>query len=417
MQAEIRGGDTFLELTVDDGPHGDRRGLRGRAVPALLARRHGRAQPAVDGHLPQRRPPRARASPSRPRCTEADADTPPEWEEVATGGTYAWHDHRVHWMDDASPSVDRGERVGGRLRPLAGADRRRRRRRPRCRAPSPTRSRCSPLPYLGLARHRRRAPDRTTGAGAACGVPAVAPRRRVARRHGRRAGPTSSPPPTAAATPCCGCWPAVALVDRARGGRPGPPQRRRRAGPGVGGLAVGLGAVPHPGPPQARAAHRPAVRRSTAPRSPSPSASASPPPTSPSPAASSALPDLEDDDPDPDRLTAALRRAATAGAAAPHCGQARRRAGPAMRRLRRSARAAHAPSHPGASARVTRPAGGAGGNAPVPPRPERLSRRDRASRPQAASAQLDRRSSAGIDDLQPADPLEAAVEEEADARP
>jgi hypothetical protein len=32
-----------------------------------------------------------------------DKDAPPEWRTVATGGTYAWHDHRVHWMASGSP--------------------------------------------------------------------------------------------------------------------------------------------------------------------------------------------------------------------------------------------------------------------------------------------------------------------------
>ncbi|MEZ5229713.1 MAG: hypothetical protein R2710_24545 [Acidimicrobiales bacterium] len=29
---------------------------------------------------------------------EASADAEPDWEIVATDGTYAWHDHRAHWM-------------------------------------------------------------------------------------------------------------------------------------------------------------------------------------------------------------------------------------------------------------------------------------------------------------------------------
>jgi hypothetical protein len=38
---------------------------------------------------------------------EASSDAPPRWEAVATGGTYAWHDHRVHWMSpELPPNVD-----------------------------------------------------------------------------------------------------------------------------------------------------------------------------------------------------------------------------------------------------------------------------------------------------------------------
>jgi hypothetical protein len=34
----------------------------------------------------------------------ADAQAPPVWEVVADGGTYAWHDHRIHVMAPALPS-------------------------------------------------------------------------------------------------------------------------------------------------------------------------------------------------------------------------------------------------------------------------------------------------------------------------
>lgn len=39
----------------------------------------------------------------------ADPEAPPVWEAVATGGTYAWHDHRVHVMSPAlPPQIDPG---------------------------------------------------------------------------------------------------------------------------------------------------------------------------------------------------------------------------------------------------------------------------------------------------------------------
>jgi hypothetical protein len=48
---------------------------------------------------------------------EADATAEPEWERVGDGGTYAWHDHRIHWMQETSPPVERGQRVGGAYDP------------------------------------------------------------------------------------------------------------------------------------------------------------------------------------------------------------------------------------------------------------------------------------------------------------
>lgn len=47
---------------------------------------------------------------SSDRVPDPDAD--PEWETVATGGTYAWHDHRIHWMSPTAPrAVDDDGRV------------------------------------------------------------------------------------------------------------------------------------------------------------------------------------------------------------------------------------------------------------------------------------------------------------------
>lgn len=34
----------------------------------------------------------------------ADADAPPEWEQVDQTGQYVWHDHRIHYMSTSTPS-------------------------------------------------------------------------------------------------------------------------------------------------------------------------------------------------------------------------------------------------------------------------------------------------------------------------
>ena len=41
----------------------------------------------------------------------ADAEAPPEWQQVGTGGTYAWHDHRTHWMSRDLPPTITGDRA------------------------------------------------------------------------------------------------------------------------------------------------------------------------------------------------------------------------------------------------------------------------------------------------------------------
>jgi hypothetical protein len=41
-----------------------------------------------------------------------DPDAEPRWETVATDGSYAWHDHRIHWMSPSTPrAVDEDGQV------------------------------------------------------------------------------------------------------------------------------------------------------------------------------------------------------------------------------------------------------------------------------------------------------------------
>jgi len=116
VQAEIRGGDSFLELTVDEGHTVVVEGYQGEAYVRF----------SPDGTVERNRlstatylndDRRGAGITIPPEAQQADEDTPPDWEQVASGGTYAWHDHRVHWMDDASPNIDRGELVGGAYDP------------------------------------------------------------------------------------------------------------------------------------------------------------------------------------------------------------------------------------------------------------------------------------------------------------
>jgi hypothetical protein len=34
---------------------------------------------------------------------DADPKAPPEWKTVSSGGSYEWHDHRIHWMAKTTP--------------------------------------------------------------------------------------------------------------------------------------------------------------------------------------------------------------------------------------------------------------------------------------------------------------------------
>jgi hypothetical protein len=105
---ETAGGDAFLVLSVDEGTEVIVAGYEGE--PYL------RFSP--DGTVEQnRRSPATYINADRFGTNDLAPDElqgedpstlEPEWEEVATGGTFAWHDHRTHYMGQDA-RVPRGE--------------------------------------------------------------------------------------------------------------------------------------------------------------------------------------------------------------------------------------------------------------------------------------------------------------------
>jgi hypothetical protein len=99
VRAEVVGGDSFLELSVDEGHevvvegYGHEPYLRFRDDGTVERNRRSTAT-----YLNQNR----RGSVTPP--PEADDDADPEWDEVASGGSYSWHDHRIHWMGEDKPT-------------------------------------------------------------------------------------------------------------------------------------------------------------------------------------------------------------------------------------------------------------------------------------------------------------------------
>lgn len=111
VTVQVVGGDAFLELRVRDGHEvivPDYPGSDGEAVAPYLRFR-------ADGTVERNR--RAAATAANETRYGAADTTPdpsadPDWEVVATNGTYAWHDHRIHWMSPNEPrAVDDGGRV------------------------------------------------------------------------------------------------------------------------------------------------------------------------------------------------------------------------------------------------------------------------------------------------------------------
>ena len=98
VDVRIVGGDAFLELEVTEGHevlvegYGDEPYLRFLEDGTVERNRRSEATYLNDDREG------AVALPDR-----ADNDADPDWEVVADSGTYAWHDHRIHWMGGSPP--------------------------------------------------------------------------------------------------------------------------------------------------------------------------------------------------------------------------------------------------------------------------------------------------------------------------
>ncbi|MGI9647068.1 MAG: hypothetical protein ACR2OI_00970 [Acidimicrobiia bacterium] len=98
---EVAGGDAFLVITVSPGHEVMVPGYFGE--PYLSIDNTGTV--SVNGKSPSKYVNEDRLGQS-PVPESADAEAAPEWEVVGSNGTYAWHDHRTHWMNtDRPPGV------------------------------------------------------------------------------------------------------------------------------------------------------------------------------------------------------------------------------------------------------------------------------------------------------------------------
>lgn len=100
---EVAGGDAFLVLTVAAGHTAEVRGYSGE--PYIRIDADGSVWVNLDSptlYINEERYGRVEVPES------ADAEAPARWDRAGGDGTYAWHDHRTHWM-----SFDRPPGVGG----------------------------------------------------------------------------------------------------------------------------------------------------------------------------------------------------------------------------------------------------------------------------------------------------------------
>lgn len=107
VRADVIGGDSFFELHVDDGTevfvlgYQDEEYLWFRADGTVFENRNS---PAT--HLNGKRYGGGNIPPT------ATVDAEPDWRQVATGGSWVWHDHRAHWMAEARPvGFEPGDRI------------------------------------------------------------------------------------------------------------------------------------------------------------------------------------------------------------------------------------------------------------------------------------------------------------------
>lgn len=98
IAVDILGGDSFFELRVEPGTEAIVVGYQGedylwfRSDGVVLENQNSPATYLNEDRY---------GNDGVPANARADAE--PSWKQVATGGYWAWHDHRAHWMQSARP--------------------------------------------------------------------------------------------------------------------------------------------------------------------------------------------------------------------------------------------------------------------------------------------------------------------------
>ena len=107
IELAVIGGDAFIELSVVPGHEVVVLGYRPDQEPYLRFRADGVVERNVRSYATYYNEDRY-GTDDIPDVVDNDAAA--EWEPVAEDGTYAWHDHRAHWMsDEPLVGLDPGE--------------------------------------------------------------------------------------------------------------------------------------------------------------------------------------------------------------------------------------------------------------------------------------------------------------------
>ncbi|HUO46948.1 MAG TPA: hypothetical protein VM470_08960 [Acidimicrobiia bacterium] len=105
ITVEVLGGDAFLSITADPGLTVEVPGYEGE--PYLRFDPDGTISVNINSPAYWLNDDRFGSVTLPPTAT---AEAAPDWREVGSGGTYAWHDHRIHWMSpNPPPGVDENQ--------------------------------------------------------------------------------------------------------------------------------------------------------------------------------------------------------------------------------------------------------------------------------------------------------------------
>jgi hypothetical protein len=107
IEVGVVGGDSFIELTVERGTDVVVLGYWGE--PYLRFNSDGTVEQNQRSPTVAENESRYGRSSATDATGSAGADT--QWVQVAADGSYAWHDHRAHWMSEQPPVGERGDEV------------------------------------------------------------------------------------------------------------------------------------------------------------------------------------------------------------------------------------------------------------------------------------------------------------------
>lgn len=115
LEISVVGGDAFIEATVAPGHELVVLGYRPDQEPYLRIRSDGVVEHNVRSYATYYNVSRY-GTDAIPDVVDTTA--PPQWEPIGDGGTWAWHDHRAHWMGAGPIGLDRGESLPSEVIPL-----------------------------------------------------------------------------------------------------------------------------------------------------------------------------------------------------------------------------------------------------------------------------------------------------------